>query len=298
MPDNLITLGRALTATNGPLTQRTASGKLLAVRPEGGAYPPHELGVGSTRGGKTSTLRYVCTQRVRRTRPPLQHLADGKYSGAFKFLRDLPGVVAVANTGDEIAEMVLGFHEQTELAYEQLDQAKETAAKTRGRAPWETPPVQYLVLDEYLNWALSLGEKQRKDVIAKLVRVGSIGGEVNMRLSIWTQRPDSAKSVEAGLPGLLKAQLKCRLAATGIIGMDKLEAHMAFDDAGAKDRLKGYADASGLKDRRGLGMIQMGDYEVAYKTPWMADPLHPETTDEDREAAWRLLPAPVGSELP
>lgn len=290
----VVTLGRALAATESPLVRRTNNGKLLAVRPEGGAYPPHELGVGSTRGGKTSTLRYVLTQRVNRRNPPLQHLADGKYAGSFKFLRDMPGVVAVANTPQEIAEMIEGFYEQVELAYNTLDQAKEIALKTRGRAPWTTPPVQYLVLDEFLNWSLSLPEKQRKGVIDKLVRIGSIGGEVNHRLSIWTQRPDSAKSVEAGLPGLLKSLLMCRIAATGIVGMHKLESYMAFDDSDAKERIRTYANQAGLKDRRGLGMIQMGDYEVAYKTPWMADPLHPETSDEDRQKAWALLPSPVG----
>jgi len=44
--------------------------------------------------------------------------------------------------------------------------------------------------------------------------------------------------------------------------------------------------------RVGGGLVKIGRHEVAFKVPWIADPTAPDTTDQDRVAAWALLTPP------
>jgi DNA segregation ATPase FtsK/SpoIIIE-like protein len=282
MEHERIRLGLALTRTKGPLVV-DIGGQLHAVWPYGPGHAPHVLVIGSTGGGKTTLLRYMLTGLLRTPGQKAVSLADGKGASSFLMFYGLPGVADVANTPGEITAMVRGFHADIETRYARLVQAKETALKTRGRPAYQRPGPSWLVLDEYMNWVLGLDDTTRKEVIGKLVRIGSVGREVEGRLLIATQRPD-AKSIDAGLPGLLKAQLKARIAATGVMGMDSIEARMAFDDDKYADR---------VPDRLGGGLIKVGRHEAPFVVPWMADPTDPGTSDADREAAWRLLPAPV-----
>lgn len=279
-----VRLGRALTRTAGPLVADQA-GRLQAVWPYGPGYAPHCLLVGSTGNGKSSLLRYMVADLVRTPGPRAISLADGKFSGSFLMFRDVPGVVAIASTSEEIVAMVRGYFAEVERRYQALAQAREQAMKTRGRPHYTPPGPLFLVLDEYLNWVLSLGDKLRKEMIADLIRVGSIGREVNGRMVIATQRPGTRDGVDTGLPGVLKAQLRCRIAACGHLGIDALEARMAFDDDGYRDRMPA--------PRLGAAFAKLGRHEVGFVVPWLADPTDPATSDEDREAAWRLLPRPV-----
>jgi len=145
---------------------------------------------------------------------------------------------------------------------------------------WKAIGPLFLVLDEYLNWVLSLGDKDRRELIAKLVRVGAIGREVNCRLLLATQRPGTREAGDTGLPGNLKAQLRCRIAACGQMGLDSLEARMAFDDD---------AYAHRMPSRLGAGFVKLGRHEVPFVVPWLADPTDPDTSERDRAAAWALL---------
>ena len=283
MDGDRIRLGLALERATGPLVADVA-GQLHAVWP---ATPPHGLVVGSTGGGKTTLLRYMLTDLLRTPGPKAVSLADGKGASSFLMFYGLPGVADVANTPGEVTAMVRGFHADVEARYAALVQAKETALKTRGRPGYARPGPSWLVLDEYMNWVLGLDDTTRKEVIGRLIRVGSVGREVGARLVVATQRPD-AKSIDAGLPGLLKAQLKARIAATGVMGMDSVESKMAFDDTATADLVPG---------RTGGGLVVAGRHRVAFVVPWMADPTDPDTSDADREAAWRLLPRPVPGEV-
>lgn len=284
MDGERIRLGRALTRTTGPLIADQA-GKLQAVWPYGPGFAPHCLLVGSTGNGKSSLLRYMVADLVRTPGPKAISLADGKFSGSFLMFRDIPGVVAIASTSEEITAMVRGYFTEVERRYSTFKQAREQALKTRQRPKYGAPGPLFLVLDEYLNWALSLGDKARKEMIADLIRIGSIGREVNCRMVLATQRPGTRDGVDTGLPGVLKAQLRCRIAACGHLGIDSLEARMAFDEDAYKDRMPA--------PRPGAAFVKLGRHEVGFVVPWLADPTDPATSDDDREAAWRLLPRPV-----
>lgn len=286
MDGDRIDLGWALETAAGPLTV-DIGGRLHAVWPHGPGYAPHALIVGTTGGGKTTLLRYMLTDLIRTPGGRQVVLADGKGASSFLMFYGLPGVAGVANTPSEITALVRVFYDDVEDRYHAFSAAKQAAAKTRGRAPYDAPKPSFLVLDEYMNWVLALDDKTRKEVIGKLVRVGSIGREVNCRLWVATQRPD-AKSVDTGLPGLLKSLLKARIGAAGVMGMDSIESRMAFDD----DKL-----ADLIPPRLGGSLIVVGRHRVPFVAPWMADPTDPGTSDADREAAWRLLPVPVQGEV-
>jgi len=286
MDGDRIDLGWALETTAGPLTV-DIGGRLHAVWPHGPGYAPHALIVGTTGGGKTTLLRYMITDLVRSPRSKALSLADGKGASSFLMFYGLPGVADVANTRHEIVAMVRGFYADVEARYKALTEAKGTALKTRGRPAYQPPGASWLILDEYLDWVLGLDDRNRKEVIGKLVRIGAVGRQVDARLVIATQRPD-ARSIDIGLPGVLKAQLKARIAATGIMGMDSIEARMVFDEASLAEQ---------VPDRLGGGLIVVGRHRVKFKVPWLADPTDPGTSDTDREAAWRLLPAPVPGEV-
>lgn len=273
-------LGRALDQTDSPLATLDHKGRRFAVWP---AFANGLLLVGATGNGKSTLLRFMVTDLVRTPGSKALYLADGKFSGAFLMFRDVPGVAEIAGTAQGIGAMVGGYFLEVEDRYQKLSEAREQALKTRGRPRYETPGPLYLVLDEYLNWVLALPEKARKEVIAKLVRIGSIGREVNCRLVIATQRPGT-KEVDTGLPGLLKAQLKCRVAASGQMGLDSIETRMAFDDDSYANR---------MPSRLGAGFVKVGRHEVKFVVPWLADPTDPDTSDADRQAAWALLPHPV-----
>jgi len=281
MPEH-VRLGRALAATPGPLTVRAPSGTVHAVWPYGPGAAPHALVIGSTGGGKTTLLRYVTTQLLRAPGPKALSLACGKGAGSFRMFQDVPGVAAVANTPAETTAMAAGFYQLVEGRYRDLAAARDLLAAGRP-ASYARPGPAWLVVDEYLTFILGVPDTRpqrlRTQLIAGLVRVGAVGREVNCRLVVATQRPD-AKSVDTGLPGILMAQLKCRIAATGVMGMDSVEARMAFDDA----------DARRVPSRVGGGLVKVGRHEAAFVTPFMADPTDPATSEADRDAARRLLP--------
>jgi energy-coupling factor transporter ATP-binding protein EcfA2 len=284
MDGDRIRLGRALVRSTGPLIV-DQGGRLQAVWPYGPGYAPHCLVVGSTGNGKSTLLRYMVADLVRTPGPKAVSLADGKFSGSFLMFRDLPGVAAIASTPEEITAMVRGYATEVERRYQALSAAREQALKTRGRPHYSPPGPLFLVLDEYLNWVLTLGDKIRKEMIADLIRVGSIGREVNGRMVLATQRPGTRDGVDTGLPGVLKAQMRCRIACCGHLGIDSLEARMAFDDDAYAGRMPA--------PRHGAAFAKLGRHEVALVVPWLADPLDPATSDADRDAAWRLLPHPA-----
>jgi DNA segregation ATPase FtsK/SpoIIIE-like protein len=270
-------LGRALDHLDSPLvTPPDRTGRRFAVWP---TFANGLLLVGATGNGKSTQLRFMVTDLIRTPGSKALFLADGKFSGAFLMFRDVPGVAEIAGTPEAIGFMVRGYFAEVEERYERLSEAREQALKTRGRPRYQTPGPLYLILDEYLNWVLALPERERKEVISKLVRIGSIGREVNCRLVIATQRPGT-KEVDTGLPGLLKAQLKCRVAASGLLGLDSIETRMAFDDDSYSHR---------MPSRLGAGFVKVGRHEVKFVVPWLADPTDPDTSDADRQAAWKLL---------
>lgn len=271
-------LGVALTKNEGPLTITNGDGSLSAVWPD---YANGLLLVGSTGNGKSSLLRQITYSLLKTDGPKAIHLADGKFSGGFLMFEDVPGVASVANTPAMITSLVRFYFAEVEDRYTKLSDARTSAQQTRARPEYQPPGPLYLILDEYLNWVLALSDKERKEVIAKLVRIGSIGREVRCRLVIATQRPGTKDGGDTGLPGPLKAQLKARVAATGMLGIDRIEARMAFDED---------AYAARMPDPKvGHGYIQVGPHEAGFRTPWLADPTDPDTSDRDRQHAWDLL---------
>lgn len=307
MDGDRIRLGRALDQKAvGPLVardQRNGGQVTMAVWPYGPGFAPHCLIVGSTGGGKTSLLRYMVTDLIRTHKDQPGRLefglADGKGASSFLMFSFQPGVVQVANKPDPtsdrkdpIPDMVRSFHATVQARYAEFADAKVEALASRGRVGYQPPALAVLLLDEYMDWVLGLTPKLRGEMITRLTQIGQIGREVNCRLWLAMQAPYVKAVADAGLPGLLKMQLKARIAATGTTGMDDREGQMGFDDPAFGDRIEAAADQAGLEGdgRKGIGMIKIARHEQAFKTGFMADPLHWETSDEARESAWRLLP--------
>jgi hypothetical protein len=303
-------LGRALVGApaSHPLITTTGNGDAAACWPYAEAgHPPGALIVGSSGGGKSNLNRVMVTRLIRlhATTGDLKLLlADGKGAHSFLMFTGQPGVAWVANAPDPqsgrpdpVPEVVRAFHAEVQRRYAEFTAAKERALYDRGPVGYHPPALLMLVLDEYMDWILGTDGKLRAEMQTRLVRCGQIQREAHCRMVLSMQAP-YAKAVDAGLPGLLKMQLKARIAATGLMGLDSTESRMAFDDADAGDRIEAYADrvkttgGTGLAGdaRKGLGMIKVSRREVPFKTPPMADPLHWETTDADRQAAWALLP--------
>jgi hypothetical protein len=107
---------------------------------------------------------------------------------------------------------------------------------------------------------------------------------VKCRLVLATQRPGTKDGGDVGLPSNLKAQLRCRVAALGRVGLDSIEARMCFDDDATAAKVNPHATEDGI------GFCRVGAHEVQFLTPWVADPTDPDTSDADRRAAWDLLP--------
>lgn len=277
MRDERVFLGWALNRAHGPLTH--PHGRHTAA-----VWPwrtvPMAMVVGSTGGGKTTLLRGAATTLIKTPAPPALVLADGKGANSFMMFAGLDGV-EVCNGPRDVADAVQGVHDTLTQRLTQLDQARQRAAATRGPAGYLPPRPLHFWLDEYIAWVLDLNPNDRKQAISQLTRVGLLGREVGIHLLLAMQRPD-AKAIDTGLPGSLKAQLKLRVAATGLMGMDGLEARMCFDDTNANPPAI-----------LGGGLVRAGRHEVPFKVPFVADPTSPETTAGDRAAAWRRLPDPV-----
>jgi hypothetical protein len=275
-------LGVPTVATPGPLVATNGAGQPFAVWP---SFANGLLLVGSTGNGKSSLLRYMVAGMVQPDRgPKALHLADGKFSGAFLMFSGVPGVASIETTPEGITDQVRGFFTVVEERYAALSDARQQALASRGKPAYVTPGDTFLVLDEYLNWVLALPDKERKEIIAKLTRIGSIGREVRCRLVLATQRPGTKDGGETGLPSNLKAQLRCRVAALGRVGLDSIEARMCFDDDSAAAKVNPHATEDGI------GVARVGAHEVLFWTPWIADPTDPDTSDADRQAAWDRLP--------
>lgn len=301
-----IRLGRALVRNPGPLVERDGRGELQAILPLADGYPPGVLIVGSTRGGKTNLLRYMVTGLLSQPGPKGITLADGKGAHSFMMFAHQPGIIAIeaapdpaSGEPDPIPDLVRGFHGQVQARYDQFKKAKEQAFYDRGPLRWRPPGRLVFVLDEFMDWILGQPPKLRMEMNLRLTRCGQIGGEVNCRLWLAMQAPYAKAVGDVGLPGPLKMQLKARIAATGMLGMDDVEAGM-YGDHDAGHRIERAGDEFGLhgEARKGLGMLRIARVERPFKAPPMHDPLHWQTTPEQAEAAWRMLPyRPTSAEL-
>ncbi len=279
MQGERIFLGWSLSQHGGPLAM-SRDGHHAAAWPW--ETVPHALLVGSTGGGKSTLLRVMATGLIRTRAPFGLVLVDGKAGASFLMFDHVAGV-ATASGPAELADAVEGVHQQMTERLGRLAQARQQAAATRGPTDWTPPPWLHLWVDEYLSGLMQLDDRARTRTVARLVDIGLRGREPRIRLLLAAQRPD-AKAIDTGLPGLLKAELKARIAAAGPMGLDSVESRMAFDDAGAGER---------VPLQVGGGLLRVGRHEVAFKTPWLADPTSPETSEGDRAAAWRLLPRPA-----
>lgn len=310
MNGDRILLGRTLTQTSGPLVTTDHKGDQVAVCPYGAAYGAGVLVVGPSGAGKTGLLRPMLTDLIlthHNTGQDLEAvLADGKGADSFLMFTGQPGVSAIATTPDPasgqpdpLPVLVREFHAEVQRRYDQLKKAKRRAMAERAPIQWKPPSLCVLVLDEYGDWNLGLTPKLRGEMVKLLCRCGQIGREVNCRLILAMQAP-YAKLAEVLLPGLLKQQLSIRIVISGLVGISPTLGAMIFDDRDAGTRIERYADHAGLVGdaRKGVGMAQLGRLEVPFKAPYMADPLHWETSPSDADAAWRLLPhRPSGAEL-
>jgi DNA segregation ATPase FtsK/SpoIIIE-like protein len=281
MDGDRIKLGRALVRTGGPLVISDHKADPVAVWPY--AEVPHAAICGATGGGKTTLLRFMAADLLRSPGVRKLVLADGKGGNSFMAFQGLPGVLGVANGQDQVTATVVETHREMRRRLDALDKARQQAHQSRQQPSYAVPAELHCWVDEYMAWILQVpdqrGDGGRKHMLRLLVEMGLLGREVNVRMVLAMQRPD-AKSVDVGLPGPLKAQLKCRIAATGVLGMDSLEARMLFDDDGYANR---------VPMRTGGGLVKIGRHEAPFVVPWIADPTAPGTSDADRAAAWRIL---------
>lgn len=307
MDGERVLLGRALhDRASGPLVAHDHKGDLVAVCPYGAAYGAGVLLVGPSGAGKTGLLRPMLTDLVRTPGPKDLILACGKGADSFLMFTGQPGVTAIVTAPDPasgqpdpLPVVVREFHAEVQRRYGQFRAAKQQALLERRPLQWRPPSLALLCLDEYGDWNLGLSPKLRGEMVKLLSRCGQIGREVNCRLWLAMQAP-YAKLAEVLLPGTLKQQLSIRIVASGLVGISATLAGMIFDDRDAGERIERYADRAGLHGdgRKGVGMVQLGRHEEPFKAPYMADPLHWETSLAAAEAAWRLLPhRPDAAEL-
>lgn len=298
-PINSVLLGPALARESGFLVDYIPDAKppFWARWRYDSGYAPHCLVVGTSGGGKTSLLRWMILDTILSPGSKALWLADGKGADSFLMYLAQPGIADVANKDhsnpkeDAIVAMVETVYNLTHGRYVEFAKAKNKALNTGKPLEFKVPAPIIFVLDDYMDWEQGLTDTVRRQVLKWLISIGQEGREVNVHLWLATQAP-YAKSVEEGLPGTLKRQLKARIGICGTMDLDSIESKMAFDDSDAGKRLERYAMRAKLfnEDRKGLGLFSIGHKEVAFKAPWIADPYHWETSAADRIQALALLP--------
>ena len=252
--------------------------------------PPHALVVGTSGGGKTSLLRVMLLDLV--TRPGRRRIVviDGKGEGDFTMFRGQPQVAEIVQVNtltdpespERAVDAVRTVLAEVRTRNATLQRAQLEAWRTRRTPAYVPPPELWLVIDEWMSLLYDC-RRLDSDLVGDAIQVGRLGRSTDVHLLAATQRPDS-KSVEAGLPGELKAQLGARIAAVGPLGMRKVEATMAFDDADARGRIP--AELGGC-------LLQIGNTYVPFTAPHLRNPTSADAavTDEQRAAVWALLPA-------
>lgn len=311
-------LGWAVNPTNGSaLTEpntltETRDNHLAAVWPYGPGYGPSKLVVGGAGGGKTTGLRVELVDVFSdpAEQRPWVRIIDGKGAGSFtmfKYQDSLKALVDVNPVGDpesveRAGQAIQDVLRETLDRYKLMKEAQDAwAAHLAGKGPaprYTPPPKSFLYVDEWMSLCYHFGRvlgkargaKARDTAVAQGVEIARIGREVDVHLVIATQRPD-ARSIEAGLPGEMKAQLGARQAAVGRLGLRKLEAEMCFDDSSAKERVPKDEDGNYLL---GGQLLQVGNVEVAYQVPRMDNPTtaDPTLSLQRRLTVWRRLPRP------
>ncbi|HEV8653270.1 MAG TPA: FtsK/SpoIIIE domain-containing protein [Actinomycetes bacterium] len=273
-----------------PRTAPDGAEGLAAVWPYGPGYAPHMLVVGTTGGGKTSAKRVILVDRVTAPGRRKVVIIDGKGGGDYTMFRGQPAVAEIVNVNpladpespEKAAAAVKAVLAEVRTRNAATERAQREAWATRRTPAYSAPPELWLVIDEWMSLIYQC-RKLDVDLVGDAIEIGRVGRSTDTHLLIGTQRPDT-KSVEAGLPGELKAQLGARVAAVGPLGLRKLEAIMAFDDAEARRLVP-----------RELGgcLLMVGDTFVPYVTPYMPNPTSedPSITDEQRARVWALLPA-------
>lgn len=295
-------LGPALAREESLLVTQTTSG-LYAYWNYGAGYAPHCLIVGTSGGGKTAMLRWMIFDTIMSPGSKALYLADGKGADSFLMFLDQPGVADAVNRGDTvtdkngksveaIVDMVATVYSITQKRYATFAAAKRKARATGQALNYDLPPLIVIAIDDYMDWEQALPDRVRKQVLSWLLYIGQEGREVNVHLWLATQAPYARAANEEGVPGLLKRQLKARIAMCGTMDLDDIESKMAFNDSKAGERLEHYARSARLfgEDRLGLGMFAIGRKEVAFKGPWIADPYHWDCSESDRLEVLRLLP--------
>jgi hypothetical protein len=296
-------LGRALhVPLDSPLIELDQNRHPVAVLRFGPGDPPGVLIVGTSGGGKTNLIRFGLINVVRDIALPKSlWLGDGKGADSLRFLQGQPGVVRIVtkplstDDGDEdpVVTLIRDFHDEVRLRYSEFAAAKVVAMdRDGGVLDYEPPELMILVLDEYMDWVMGLGTDLRNEMQKRLAQIGQVGREVNARFWIATQAPYAKTVGNAGLPPLLKLQLGQRIGATGDMGMRFNEGQIGFDDQHIHERIEEAGNRAGLigRQRKGLGVIQVAQREIFFKTPRTPDPLHWETSAEDAQALWKLLP--------
>lgn len=297
MTQNAVLLGPALAREESYLVTQTPLGLRARWQFDSG-HAPHFLCVGTSGGGKTSFLRWLILQTIYLPGEKALYLADGKGADSFIMFTDQPGVAQVVNKDhfgepkdDHIVKMVRDVHNRTHERYTEFAEAKEKSLKTGWPLDYDLPPLLFFILDDYMDWMQALTDRLQTEMLKRLTSIGQEGREVNVHLGIATQAP-YARSVDEGLPGLLKRQLKARIAMCGTMDLDDIEGKLAFNDTKAGERLEHYAIRAGLQgdERLGLGLFAIGRREVAIKSPWVPDPYHWDCTPAEREMILNLLP--------
>jgi hypothetical protein len=276
-------LGRALEQTSGVFAVQDK--EVLRIRWPFGKIP-HALLFGATGGGKSTMLRVLVWYFITRPKPPILCLADGiPDADSFKMFTGQPGVAGIASGGDATAEMATDVYGTYRRRLANLGEAREDAFATRRRPRFTEPRPLFFMVDEYLLWVLNYcPDEIRAEVIAQFLEIGLNGRKVNVYLLLALQRA-GVGDAKAGLPGPLKAALKCRIAATGEAGLDSWEATLGFDDAKVADR---------VPLAEGGGYVKAGGSEVGFGVPWfpdMTDPKHAgRMTDLEITEWWAMLP--------
>jgi DNA segregation ATPase FtsK/SpoIIIE-like protein len=271
--------------------------RLAATWNRGASVSPHVLIVGASGGGTSSLVRLATLDLVREKRRARERLdltiIDGTGAGEYTFLRSVPGVEIINSNDDAHPGSIKVAAEALRLAVEKvisrnaaLEKAQDEAERARITPTYELPTEHILVIDKWMammwDFAQILGANVQRQAISQAIQIGRLGRKVSVHLVIATQWPD-ATSDDAGLPGELRAQLGCRIAAVGPLGMLPIESQLCFGDADTA-----HAAPSVL----GGCVMRVGNTKVPFVAPKMVNPttVDRSVTDEERAAVWSMLP--------
>jgi hypothetical protein len=236
---------------------------------------PHLLITGSTGAGKSSAIRALVAQLLKRGWELL--VCDGK-GGEFRFLAGRAGIRSVtapdpSGSAAPIVETCRVAHAELLRRLADVDAAAEAGRPGPSFRPW------LLLVDEFSAILGALDEAGQRDLLGLWQDLAQRGRSVRVFVALANQSAYAYAGSTPGLPGPVKGLLRIKL---GVGFHSTVWSQITFDDSMAGQSIE---DVPG----RGLAMVGLDRNRV--QGPWLANPETDEEPAEREEAARWFPPA-------